>query len=177
MEAIFGQGKVSKREYGIKTERNVMVPMNDGVKINVNIFRPDAGEKFPALVSMSPFHLDFQDEYIWPSAARSSRYHGTPTVNIETVPKDFFVRRGYVKVTGSSRGTGRSEGVYQYLSKREVQDNYDLIEWAARQPWCNGNVGIAGIAYFTAIAPEVAALQPPHLKAIAPMFSFWDDYR
>ncbi|MFC1863717.1 CocE/NonD family hydrolase [Thermodesulfobacteriota bacterium] len=177
MDAIINTGKISKREYNIVSDRNIKVPMNDGIQVNVNVFRPDSDNKFPALVSMSPFNLDFQDEYIWPSAARTARVHGSPTVNIETIPRDFFVRRGYVKVTGSSRGTGKSGGVYQYVSEREIQDNYDLVEWAAKQPWCDGNVGIGGIAYFTALTPQIAALQPPHLKAIAPMFAFWDDYR
>jgi hypothetical protein len=36
---------------------------------------------------------------------------------------------------------------------------------------------MAGIAYYAFLEPEVAALQPPHLKVIAPMFSLWDDYR
>ena len=177
MDAIIGTGKISKRKYEVKSERNILVLMSDGIKINVNVFRPDDKGKFPALVGLSPFNLDFQDDYIWPSAARSSRVRGTPTVNIESLPKDFFVRRGYVKVVGSTRGTGKSEGVLQYGSIREVQDNYDLIEWAASQPWCNGNVGMAGIAGYSSLAPQIAALQPPHLKAIAPMFSFWDSYR
>lgn len=177
MDAIIGTGKISKREYEIKSERNILVPMSDGVKVNVNVFRPDDSGKFPALVGMAPFNLDYQDDYIWPSAARSSRVRGTPTVNMESGPRDFFVRRGYVKVVGSTRGTGKSGGVLQQGSIREVQDNYDLIEWAAGQPWCNGNVGMAGIAFYAAWEPQIAALQPPHLKAIAPLFSFWDSYR
>ena len=177
MDAIFGNWKVSKREHEIITLSNIPVTMRDGVKINVNISHPDDIGKFPALIGLAPFHLDYQDDYIWPSAARSSRVKGSPTVNIESGPRDFFVRRGYVKVTGSSRGTGKSEGVYQYTSIKEVEDNYDLIEWVARQPWCNGNVGMAGIAYYSGLEPLIATMQPPHLKALAPLFSFWDDYR
>jgi predicted acyl esterase len=177
MNAIFGDREISPRKYEIVTENNVSVPVRDGVKLNVNISRPDSKGKFPALVGLAPFHLDYQDDYIWPSAARSSRVRGAPGVNIESGPRDFFVRRGYAKVVGSSRGTGKSEGVYQYTSVKEVEDNCDLIEWAARQPWCDGNVGMAGIAYYAGLEPLVAAMQPPHLKAIAPLFSFWDDYR
>lgn len=177
MDAIFGPHQVSKREYGIISERDIKVAMRDGVKLNFNVFRPDAGGKFPALVALAPFNLDYQEDYIWPSAARSGRVRGMPTANVESIPRDFFVRRGYVKVVGSSRGTGQSEGVYQYTSPREIEDNYDLIEWAAKQPWCDGNVGMAGIAYYAGLEPLVAALEPPHLKVIAPMFAFWDDYR
>jgi uncharacterized protein len=25
---------------------------------------------------------------------------------------------------------------------------YDLVEWAAEQPWSDGNVGMVGISYF-----------------------------
>jgi uncharacterized protein len=177
MDAIFGKHVVSKRQYEIISHRNVLVKMRDGIRVNVNIFRPDSDEKFPALVALAPFHLDYQEDYIWPSAARSGRIKGTPTANVESIPRDFFVRRGYVKVVGSTRGTGRSEGVFQYTNLKEIEDNYDLVEWAAKQPWCNGNVALAGIAYYAFLEPEVAALQPPHLKAIAPMFSLWDDYR
>ena len=177
MDAIFGAHQVSKREYEIISERDILVTMRDGVKLNVKVFRPDAKRKFPALIGLAPVNLDIQDSFIWPSAARSSRVNGTPTVDIESIPKDFFVRRGYVKVVGSSRGTGKSEGVYKYDSLEEKQDIYDLIEWTAKQPWCDGNVGMAGIAEFAALEPHIAALQPPHLKAIAPLFSWWDDYR
>jgi putative CocE/NonD family hydrolase len=163
MDAIFNNRKVSPRHYGIISECGILVPMRDGVKVNVNIFRPDGRGKFPALVGMAPFSLDYQDDYIWPSAARSSRVRGTPSVNIESGPRDFFVRRGYVKVIGASRGTGKSGGVYQYTSLKESEDICDLIEWCARQPWCDGNVGMAGIAYYAALEPLVAAMQPPHL--------------
>jgi predicted acyl esterase len=63
------------------------------------------------------------------------------------------------------------------LSPREIQDTYELIEWAAKQPWCNGNVGMAGLGYYSAHQPLVAQLQPPHLKAIAAIGTFWDNYR
>jgi predicted acyl esterase len=120
VDAIFGDRKVSPRQYDIKNEYNVSVPMRDGVKVNVNIFRPDGKGKFPALVGMAPFHLDYQDDYIWPSAARSSRVRGSPAVNIESGPRDFFVRRGYVKVIGSSRHrqVGRRLPVHQHQRGR-----------------------------------------------------------
>ncbi len=177
MDAVVGTGKISKRQYEIFPQLDNYVTMSDGVKVNLDIFQPDGEGKFPALVGLSPLNLEFQRDRVWPSAVRSQRVRGTPTTNIESGPTEFFVRRGYVHVIGSTRGTGKSEGTYQYMSPREVQDIYEVVEWAAEQPWCNGNVGLIGIAYFAALQPQVAALQPPHLKAIAPMFAFWDDYR
>lgn len=46
---------------------------------------------------------------------------------------------------------------------------HDLIEWAAQQPWSNGNVGMIGISYFACTQMEAAVERPPHLKAIMPI--------
>ena len=177
MDAIIGTGKISKREYEIIAERNVTVTMSDGVKIDIDIFRPDSKKKFPVLLSIASFNKEIQSDRIWPAPTRTRRIRGTPDASLEVPQVDFFVRRGYVEIIGSVRGTGRSGGEYQYLSPREVRDTYELIEWAARQPWCNGNVGMAGLGYYSAHQPLVAEMQPPHLKAIAPIGTFWDSYR
>jgi predicted acyl esterase len=39
---------------------------------------------------------------------------------------------------------------------------YDLVEWAADQPWSDGNVGMIGISYFAMTQLEAAVGQPPH---------------
>jgi putative CocE/NonD family hydrolase len=175
---INADGKnLSKREYGIISDRYVSVPVRDGVKIDVDVFRPDSKGKFPALLGMSPLHKEFQRDRIWPAPSRTSRVRGTPTMDLEAGATDFYVRRGYVHIIGSARGTGRSGGAYRYRDSKEISDVYDVIEWAAKQPWCNGNVSMLGIAYFAAQQIPVAIMQPPHLKCIAPMFPFWDDYR
>jgi predicted acyl esterase len=49
-----------------------------------------------------------------------------PSFNVESGPRDFFERRGYVKINGSSRGTSKSEVVYQYTSHKEIEDLYDI---------------------------------------------------
>ncbi len=177
MDAIIGTGKISKREYGMIANRNVSIPMTDGVTIDVDIFRPDGKGKFPALVAMSAFNKVMQSERLWPAATRSLRIRGTPNACLEAGPLDFFVYRGYTYIIGSVRGTGRSGGTYNFLSPREVRDTYEVIEWAAKQTWCNGNVGMIGLGYFAAHQLMVAPLQPPHLKAIAPIGGFWDNYR
>ena len=56
-------------------------------------------------------------------------------------------------------------------------DEYDLIEWIAQQPWCDGNVGMFGISQFGAAQTRAAIQQPPHLKAIAPIEFHLDLYR
>ena len=82
---------------------------------------------------------------------------------------DFFVKRGYAQVIPDPRGIGKSEGeFYGIYCKQEQEDCYDIIEWIAQQPWCDGNIGMLGISWFGIIQRLVAALQPPHLKAIFP---------
>jgi predicted acyl esterase len=176
VDAIFGDKQVSKREYEIISERDILVPMSDGINLGVDVFRPDSEKKFPALVAVSTFNKDVQSARIWPGASRSRRFWGISDASVEAGPIDFFVRRGYGYVVAAVRGTGMSGGAFNYLGPQEVQDAYELVEWAAKQPWCDGNVSMAGIGYYAALHPPVALLEPPHLKCIAPVSAFWDLY-
>ena len=54
------------------------------------------------------------------------------------------------------------------IVQAEREDLYDLVEWAAAQPWIDGNVGMIGISYFAMTQLEAASERPPHLKAIFP---------
>jgi uncharacterized protein len=150
---------------GIKLEENVLVTMRDGIKIAVDVYRPEAEGRYPGLQSMSPYIKEIQQ---WPGIASHS---------IEAGATKFFVPRGYVHVIASSRGTGLSQGEYNWYDAKEQQDGADLVEWIACQPWCNGNVGMIGDSYFGRTQYLVAAQQPPHLKCIAPYDGGTDDYR
>jgi uncharacterized protein len=88
--------------------------------------------------------------------------------------QNFFVPRGYVQVIPDVRGVGKSEGVFP----GDIgADGYELVEWMARQPWCDGNVGMLGMSQFAHAQFQVAALKPPHLKAICPFEGRTDPYR
>ena len=159
----------------MKIEKDVHVAMRDGVKVAVDIFRPDEeGKKFPALLAMSAYGKGVQ------TIKMPSQPPGTPLYlpPIEAGNPDYYVSNGYAHVIADSRGTGKSEGEYLgWLSRKEAEDGYDLVEWIAGQPWCDGNVGMAGISYFGTIQLQVAAEQPPHLKAIMPWNGVADYYR
>ena len=150
---------------GVKLEENVYVPMRDGVKIAVDIFHPKAEGRYPALLSMSPYIKEIQQQP--PELSH----------DIEAGATDFFVPKGYVHIVAQIRGTGFSQGQYNFLSTTEQQDGCDLVEWIAQQPWCNGNVGMMGDSYFAMIQYLVAAQKPPHLKCIAPCDGLTDPYR
>jgi uncharacterized protein len=176
LDAIFGNKQISKREHEIVSTRDIFITMRDGVKVCVDVFRPETKGKYPALVAMSGFNKEIQSDRIWPGASRSRRIRGTADASVEAGPIDFFVRRGYVYIIGAVRGTGKSGGAYNYLGPEEARDAYEVVEWAAKQPWCDGNVAMAGIGYFATHHAAVAVMDPPHLKCIAPVSAFWDVY-
>ena len=95
----------------------------------------------------------------------------------EVLDPELWCPFGYAIIRVDSRGAGQSPGFMDPWSSREAQDAYDCIEWAAKQPWCTGKVGISGISYYATIAWLAAELQPPHLAAIVCWEGFNDAYR
>ncbi|OGG51650.1 MAG: hypothetical protein A3F84_29340 [Candidatus Handelsmanbacteria bacterium RIFCSPLOWO2_12_FULL_64_10] len=77
----------------------------------------------------------------------------------------YFARRGYVAVMQDVRGRFQSEGEW-YPFAKEAPDGYDSVEWAAGQPWCDGNVGTMGGSYCGSDQSALATLNPPHLRAM-----------
>ncbi|MGF7137438.1 putative acyl esterase [Paraburkholderia sp. EB58] len=138
------------------SDYDVPVPMRDGVELRADIYRPATPSRYPVLVSASPYPRQIQNL-------------GAPLGFIEAGASDFFVPRGYVHVIANIRGTGGSGGTFGFFDGQERRDMYDLVEWAAEQPWSDGNVGMVGISYFAMTQLEAAVEQPPHLKAIFPV--------
>ena len=151
-------------DHGMIVEKDVAVPMRDGVNLSVDIYRPDTSDKFPALLAFSIYNKDLQGpdvaKTLPPQPAWSSLWAGL----LEAGDTKFFVSRGYVHIIGSPRGVAKSDG-----GGSRQWDSYDLIEWIAAQPWCDGNVGMVGISGFGAEQLHVAKQNPPHLKAIFPL--------
>jgi len=148
--------QLSEPEFDMRHDNNVAITMRDGTALMADVHRPDAGGRFPALIAASPYPRQIQDL-------------GAPMGFIEAGATDFWVPRGYVHVIANLLGTGDSEGEYGFFDAQERLDMYDLVEWAAAQPWCDGNVGMIGISYFAMTQLEAAVERPPHLKAIFPL--------
>ena len=89
----------------------------------------------------------------------------------------WWAGQGYAVVNCDLRGAGTSGGRGSLLSDQEAEDVYDLIEWAADQPWSSGSVGLLGVSYLAISQWKAAALAPPHLRAICPWEGFTDAYR
>jgi predicted acyl esterase len=147
---------LSAPSYAATSENNLAVAMRDGVELLADVHRPDTDGRFPALIAASPYPRQIQDL-------------GAPAGFIEAGATDFWVPRGYVHVIANLRGTGGSGGTFGFFDIQERRDLYDLVEWTAAQPWCDGNVGMIGISYFAMTQLEAAVERPPHLKAIFPL--------
>jgi predicted acyl esterase len=136
----------------------VSVPMRDGVGLRCALRRPGrdatpAEGRFPGLVTnffayRALQEASFGDEAKW------------------------FSERGYVTLMCSPRGSGGSPGQWRPFRAQEQQDNYDLIEWLAAQPWSTGKVGQTGASYGGISTYRVVATRPPHLTAAAPIVSY-----
>ena len=162
----------SQDEYEVVLEEDVWVSMRDDVRLCVDIYRPDAQKKFPALLSWSWYGKDSEKLPTNPQWQPSDYIRGTG--GHECGEQSYFVPKGYVQVIPDIRGVGKSEGE---LSMDWGKDGYDLIEWIAKQPWCNGNVGMIGMSAFAMSQYIIAAEKPPHLKAIFPFEGVTDYYR
>lgn len=88
---------------------------------------------------------------------------------ISTFNTFFWVPRGYAMVKLDPRGIGQTPGKRRLLvSEQEREDYFDAVEWIAEQPWCTGNVALAGNSYGGIWQWQVALLKPRGLKAFFP---------
>jgi predicted acyl esterase len=141
---------------GVTLEKNVFATMRDGVKIALDIYKPAEGKgPWPVILAYSPF----PKERIFESAKPG-----------------FYCTHGYVCVQASERGIGFNQGKFTFHGTQSAQDGYDLVEWLAGQPWCNGNVGMMGASGYGVMQWLTAPLNPPHLKALT-VLATTDNYR
>jgi hypothetical protein len=154
----------SEARFAVTVDWDARIPTRDGVELSANIWRPvprpeAPDERFPAILEMIPYGKDN-----WRRAADMTR-------------GEWFAARGYVLCRVDVRGTGSSGGVaLDEYTADETRDGYDAVEWLATQPWCDGAVAMWGISYGGFSAIQVAALRPPHLRAIVPVMATDDRY-
>jgi len=170
---------------GMRIDWDAPIPMDDGVVLRADVFRPAREGRYPAILSYGPYAkgLAFQDAYksawmrltkAFPGAVEgsSNKYQ-----NWELVDPEQWVPDGYAIVRVDSRGAGCSPGYLEVWSPRETKDLYHCVEWAGTQPWSNGKVGVNGISYYAMNQWHVAPLRPPHLAALCIWEGSADYYR
>ena len=144
---------MTDRLSSVNAEFNVEAPMRDGVVLRANIFRPVADGPFPVLLLRTCYSKDSLGE---------RAYDGFDPW--------LLAREGFIAVIQDVRGTYCSDGDW-IPGRREREDGYDTVEWAARLPGANGRVGMFGGSYVGGTQWEAALSRPPSLRAIAPLFN------
>jgi putative CocE/NonD family hydrolase len=90
---------------------------------------------------------------------------------------DGWTKRGYVVAVLDPRGTGDSFGVRSTdWSREEAYDTREVIEWLARESFCNGKVAMWGVSYMGGLQLMAASTQPPHLVSIIPVVTTLDQF-
>ncbi|MDT1064227.1 CocE/NonD family hydrolase [Paracoccus sp. CPCC 101403] len=145
---------------------DVMVPMRDGTRLAIDIYRPDADGKFPALLSLGTHNKAMQSPRIWESCRNQPGDSAIAPPGARAGDSRFWASRGYVHVIGNIRGVGNSDDGDP--ARDGKMDAYDLVEWMAAQPWCDGNVGMTGMSSYGRQQMLAAKNPSPHLKAIFP---------
>lgn len=132
---------------GMIVSKNVMLPMRDGVRLSMDIYRPGGAGKYPVVLMRTPYGSEMPD-------------HG--------VQAKFYVKHGYAFVVQDTRGKFGSDG--DWFGKRdEAHDGSDTITWLGTRPWSTGKVGMTGRSYLGMVQYLVADQQNPYLKALVPM--------
>lgn len=153
--------------YKLLSEKDIPVTMRDGIRLYTDIYRPDAeGERFPALLAYAYWAKDVNAaiDYL---ADQPQPYLKSPfwNGNMEACDFNYTVPRGFAHIIPDPRGIGNSEG-YGTKPWFNTEDVYDMVEWIAAQPWCNGKVGMIGPSAYSIIQIHAAVAKPPHLTAL-----------
>jgi predicted acyl esterase len=170
---------------GMRIDWDMPIKMDDGLLLRADIFRPTHNKKCPVILSYGPYGkgLSFQEGYktAWEIMERENpdviRGSSNKYQNWEVVDPEKWVPDDYICIRIDSRGAGRSPGFMDHNNARETKDIHLCIEWAAKQSWCNGKVGMNGISYYASNQWRAAASKPKHLAAICVWEGWNDNYR
>lgn len=132
-------------EAGVDLLWGVRIPLRDGVQLNATVYRPRGiTTPLPVIFTLTPYIGD--------------SYHDRGM---------YFARHGYVFALVDVRGRGNSGGRFEPFAN-DGRDGHDTVEWLAKQPWCNGKVGMWGGSYAGFDQWSTLKEFPPHLATIVP---------
>ncbi|HMM74828.1 MAG TPA: CocE/NonD family hydrolase [Gammaproteobacteria bacterium] len=133
-------------------EKNLQVPMRDGVRLATDVYRPAGDGRHPVVLLRLPYNKE------------------QPALLFLAGDILRIAHAGYAVVVQDCRGTWQSGGEFSPFFQ-EAADGADTIAWAAAQPWSTGAVGMMGASYYGATQWLAAGESPPALKAMAPFIT------
>lgn len=140
----------------VRPKETASMLTRDGVRLDADIYRPDAAGKFPVLLMRQPYGR----------AIASTVVYAHPT---------WYAAHGYIVVIQDVRGRGTSAGKFE-LFAHEIEDGFDTVNWAASLPGSNGQVGMYGFSYQGMTQLYAAIARPSALKALCPSMIGYDLY-
>jgi uncharacterized protein len=138
-------------------DKDIMVPMRDGVHLATDVYRHDTSEPSPVLLQRLPYNKELS---------------ASCNLALDILRA---VQAGYAVVVQDTRGRFKSGGTFTPFV-HEADDGVDAIDWAAHQPWSTGKVGMIGGSYVGATQWLPATRSPEALQAIAPVITGADYY-
>lgn len=191
------QCELTEPDPDVLCEYDVKIPMSEGFSVTANIFRSktsaEKGEKVPVIMCAHPYDNRLTpDLKKTPLGGPPQQYRMIPQAggkpvfskltSWESPDPNFWIPAGYVIVNMNMPGYASSEGPPSAFSEHQGKCYYEAIEWAAKQPWCNGKVGLNGVSFLAISQYHVAACQayggpPPSLCCISPWEGLTDPYR
>jgi putative CocE/NonD family hydrolase len=132
-------------------ERDVMVPMRDGVRLATDLYFPARNGvrlegKFPAIMERTPYN----------KAGAGNNW------------APYYAARGYVAIAQDTRGRWASEGIWHMMTD-DPRDGFDTASWIVKQPWSDGGFATLGTSYTGGTQHALAITNPPGLKAMVPV--------
>jgi putative CocE/NonD family hydrolase len=147
-----GRGAAPAAPPDMQTQKDIHIPLRDGVKLGADLYLPAGPGPFPVLLTITPY-------------GKNGTSRSAPA----------SVARGYAVIAVDSRGLRSSEGKWEpYI--HEAQDGFDVQQWIGHQSWCDGNIGMFGTSYpaYTQVAP--AQFRSQYVKALVPVSAQSDNF-
>lgn len=145
----------------VRVLRHQWIPLADGTRLSARIWMPESAleQPAPAILEYIPYRKNDA------TASRDNSLHAR------------FAQSGYVAVRVDMRGSGDSDGLMlDEYAQTELDDGVEVIDWLAKQPWCDGGVGMIGKSWGGFNGLQIAAMRPEALKAVVTVCSTDDRY-
>jgi uncharacterized protein len=140
------------------------IAVRDATQLRYSLLLPKGNGPFPVIINYSGYD---------PGAIGGYSYlHNNSAMSTDV--DSSLLKQGYAVLGVNARGTGCSEGEFDFLGPAYGRDGADVVEWIAAQPWSNGAVGMANWSWAGMSQVATASERPPHLKAIAPGMALTD---
>ncbi|KAJ4999147.1 Cocaine esterase [Colletotrichum sp. SAR 10_66] len=159
-------------------EKDVAMPMRDGIKLYCDVFRPDNAEKVPAILIWSPYGKSGNGMLPGRFGVPMSEVSGYE--KFEGLDPATWTARGYAIVNVDLRGTWDSEGITPWLGDQDGKDGYDAVEYIAKLSWCTGKVAFGGnswLAMDTMVGRMGTEAPIPMLEKYPLYNDYWEDKR